>query len=275
MIDSTKTLYYNLTIQCSLDGFCFVVHHQEENKIVDIELYQTSKSDDESVIMEALEKALFKKGLFGKPFHSVLYIVNNTFNTLVPNTLFDEQDYDTFLRFNHQLPQGYKLFHEPLKNMEAVNVFAMPETQYEHLKNTWKGLSITHQTTLFIDSILKEEPYDSNINAFVNVSSRSFDLAIVKDGKLDFFNSFKFGSKDDFIYYLMFTLEQRQLANCNIPVYFSGLVSNNSEIIHLCERYLRKIRFLRPDGNVSVELSLSNIPFHYYYIPYKHFSCES
>jgi hypothetical protein len=26
---------------------------------------------------------------------------------------------------------------------------------------------------------------------------------------------------------------------------------------------------------VSVELSLSNTPFQYYYIPYKHFSCES
>lgn len=275
MIDSAKTLYYNITIQCSLDGFCFVVHHQEENKIIDIELYQTSESTDESVIMEALEKALFKKGLLGKPFHSIRYIVNNTYSTLVPSTLFDENECETYLRFNHHLPQGYKLFHEPLRNMDAVNVFAMPEKQYEHLQSTWHDLHISHQTTLFVDGILKEEPYDSDINAFINVNSRSFDLAIVDKGELMFFNSFKFNTKDDFIYFLMYALQQQGLADSDIPVYFSGLISNNSEIIRLCERYIKRIRFLRPNASVNVDLSLSNTPFQYYYIPYKYFSCES
>ena len=275
MIDPAKTLYYNLTIQCSLDGFCFVVHHQEENKIIDIELYQTSESADESVIMEALEKALFKKGLLGKTFHSVRYLATNTYHTLVPQALFDEKEREAYLRFNHALPQGYKLFHEPLRNMDAVNVFALPEKQVEHLRNTWHDLDITHQTTLFIDSILKEEPYDSDTNAFVNVSSHAFDLAVVRQGQLSFFNSFKFNTKDDFIYFLMFSLEQQELADKDIPVYFSGLVSNNSEIIRLSERYLRKIRFLRPNASVNVDLSLSNTPFQYYYLPYKSFSCES
>ena len=54
MIDPTKSLSYNITIQCSLDGFCFVLYDIEENKIIDIELYQTSDSGDESIIMDAL-----------------------------------------------------------------------------------------------------------------------------------------------------------------------------------------------------------------------------
>ena len=275
MIDPAKTLYYNLTIQCSLDGFCFVVHHQEENKIIDIELYQTSESSDEGVIMEALEKALFKKELLGKSFLSTTFIANNPFSTLVPTALFDEQECESYLRFNHLLPQGCKLFHEPLKNMDSVNVFALPEKQYVHLRNTWPGIKFTHQTTVFIDSVLKEEPYESEDNVYVNVNSRSFDMAMTRKGKLDFFNSFRFNTKDDFIYFLMFALEQQQLTDRDVPVYFSGLVTNNSEIIRLTERYIRRVRFLRPNASVNVDLSLSNTPFQYYYIPYKYFSCES
>ena len=274
MIDPSKTLYYNMTIQCALDGFCFVIHHQEENKIIDIGIYHTSGSEDESIGMEALENTLRQKELLGKPFHSVWYISADPYHILVPSELFDEQEREAYLRFNHVLPQGCQLFHEPLKNEKAVNVFAVSKKNTDRLRSFWPDLAITHQSTIFLNSILQEDPYESDVNAYLNVNSRSFDLAIIKQGKIDFFNSFKFNTKDDFIYYLMFALEQQQLANQDVPVHFTGLISNNSEIIHLCERYIRKIRFLRPDGSVNVDLSQNSIPFQYYYIPYKHLSCE-
>ena len=58
MTDPTKNHSYNITIQCALDGFCFVIHDIEENKIVDIELYQTSDSGDDSIIMDAIRIVL-------------------------------------------------------------------------------------------------------------------------------------------------------------------------------------------------------------------------
>ena len=112
MIDPGKSLSYNITIQCSLDGFCFVIHDIEENKIIDIELYQTSETGDETLIMETLEKTVFKKGLYEKPVHSVRYIVDNRLNTLIPEELFDEEQMESYFRFNHDLPQGYSLLSE-------------------------------------------------------------------------------------------------------------------------------------------------------------------
>lgn len=272
MIDLGKSLSYNITIQCSLDGFCFVIHDIEENKIIDIELYQTSETGDETLIMEALEKTVFKKGLYEKPVHDVRYIVGNRLNTLIPEELFDEQQMESYFRFSHELPKGYSLISEKLPSLHCVNVFALSSIQEKAIQGLWDNVTFTHQSSVFLKGVKSEDPFDDKTVAYVNVNSRSFDLAIVSEGKLSFFNNFKFSTKEDFIYFLMFALEQQQLSGQEVPVYFAGLISGNSEIIKLCERYIKRIHFINPNGSVEVDMSLSGTPFQYYYIPYQSLS---
>ena len=272
MIDPARSLSYNITIQCSLDGFCFVVHDLEENKIIDIELYQTSETGDESLIMEALGKTIFKKGLYEKPVHAVRYIVDNRFNTLVPTEIFDERQLESYLRFSHELPNGYSVMYDTLEEINSVNVFALSTRQVERIHGLWNNVTITHQSSVFLSGIMRENRFEDKTVGYINVNSRSFDLAVVSEGKLKFFNNFKFNTKDDFIYFLMFALEQQQLSGQEVPVYFSGLISGNSEIIKLCERYIKRIHFINPDGSVEVDMALSDTPFQYYYIPYKSLS---
>ena len=274
MIDPTKrSLSYNITIQCALDGFCFVLHDQEADRIVDLELYQTSKTDDGTAIAEALEKSLFRRELYKKPLHSVRYIVDNRHSVLVPEELFDERHQDSYFLFNHEPLPGYTLRHETIPGLQAVNVYAVPLRQQQRLSKLWENIETVHRSSIFLYSTLLEDPFDSPVNAYVNVNSRSFDLAIVHDKRLAFFNSFSFSTKDDFAYFLLFALEQQPFGT-DIPVHFSGLISAHSEIIQLCKRYLKRIHFARPDGQIEVDMSLNDTPYHYYYIPYKSLLCE-
>lgn len=275
MIDPSKSSLYNITIQCALDGFCFVLHHREENKIIDIELYQTAETANENNILEALEKTFYDKGLYGKTFHSIRFLIANRFYTLVPETLFDEKDPESHLRFNHLLPHHYAVFHEAVPSAQAVNVFALPKPFLDKLRETWPNAIVTHQSSMFLQAVQREEPYESDTNVYVNINNRDFDMIILKEGRLLFFNNFRFNTKDDFAYFLLFTLEQQLPDTHDLPVYFTGLISNQSEIIRLCERYIKRIRFIRPNGSVNVEMALSNMPFQYYYIPYQSLSCES
>ena len=275
MIDPAKSTLYNITIQCALDGFCFVVHHHEENKIIDIELYQTSETADGNAILEALEKAFYKKGLYGKPFRSLRFLMANPYYALVPEALFDEAQRESYLRFNHLLPARYTVLHDTIPAAQAAMVFALPQHQADSIGKIWPEAVLSHQASQFLQAVLREEPYESDTNAYVNVNSRSFDLALVQEGRVLFFNNFKFNTKDDFLYFLMFTLEQQGLAGQDIPVHFSGLISNQSEIIRLCERYIKRIRFVRPNGSVNVDMDANGTPFQYYYIPYQSLSCES
>lgn len=272
MIDPGKSLTYNITIQCSLDGFCFVIHDCEENRIIDIELYQTSETGDESLIMEALEKIVFKKGLYEKPVHSVRFIVGNRLNTLIPEELFGEEQMESLFRFSHDLPKGYSLCYDTLSELHSVNIFAMSTQQEKQIRRLWDNVVITHQSSVFLNGVMREDRFDDKTVGYINVNSRSFDFAIVSEGKLSFFNNFVFNTKDDFIYFLMFTLEQQQLSGQDVPIYFSGLITGNSEIIKLCERYIKRIHFINPNGSIEVDMALNDTPFQYYYIPYQSLS---
>ena len=252
-------------------GFCFLLHDQETNRIVDLELYQTSETDNGSTIAEAIGKALFRRDLYQKPLHSARFIVDNRLCTLVPQDLFDEQKKESYFLFNHEPHQGYTLRHETIPGLQAVNVYAVPTQQEQQVGKLWDNMQTLHRSSIFLHSLLLETT-DSPVKAHVHVNNRSFDLAIIQDQRLAFFNNFIFNTKDDFAFFLLSALKQQQLGT-DVPVHFSGLISANSEILQLCQRYLKKIRFVCPDGKIEIDRKLSDTPYHYYYIPYQSLIC--
>lgn len=272
MIDPATT--YNITIQCSLDGFCFVVHDVDKNTIVDITNYQTSGNSDSGAIMDALDKALFNKDLYDRHFKSVTFIVDNRDNSLVPDEFFDEDSARALLQFSHPLSPDSQVLHDSIECMQATNVYALPQPLIERVMKTWDNAHIVHEATVFIESILKEE-HPEGPTAFVNVKSRDFDLAIVRDQKLVFYNNFKFNTQDDFVYFLIYALEQYQIDPQLVPIYFTGMINGNSEIIRLCERYIKDLRFFNVDSSIALDVHITDTPYQYYYIPYKALSCES
>ena len=98
--------------------------------------------------------------------------------------------------------------------------------------------------------------------------NRDFDMAIVND-KLLFFNNFRFNTKDDFAYFMLFAMEQYGFTGQDTPVCFSGLILASSDIINLCGRYIRDIRFVEKPEELKVSEPLKGIPYQYYHIHYQ------
>ena len=105
--------------------------------------------------------------------------------------------------------------------------------------------------------------------AFVNVKNHDFDMAILKEGKVHFFNNFKYNTKEDFAYFLFFALEQNGLSGKDTPVVFSGPLLPDSEITELCKHYVKDIRFVEDPHELKICKALDEVPFQYYYIHYQ------
>ena len=136
-------------------------------------------------------------------------------------------------------------------------------------------IKLYHASSIKVESLVKEfSERIQGTRAFVNVKNNSYELTIINDTKLIFHNYFNFNTKEDFLYFILFTFEQLKIDNETIPLYFMGLIEEKSVIVELCSRYIRNIRFFNRNNNYNYINELDSIPYYYYYILYSSVSCE-
>ena len=80
---------------------------------------------------------------------------------------------------------------------------------------------------------------------------------VLKNKKLEFFNSFNFKTKEDFIYYVLFTSEQLQLNPEEFVLTFLGGVEKESELYDIVFKYVRNIEFLNLENDAIQHLDIS------------------
>ena len=255
---------YRLTIQFSLGGLSFVLFDTAASMVADMELHQSDSLNNSEELFRVLEKDLKPRDLNSGNCQSVTCLIDGRTNALVPKELFHPEDITKLLSFNHTLPDGYVTATDAIESLGAFNLYAYPESLRKLILKRWPDAQLCHSTTVFLKSL----PQSETPVVYVNVRNRDFDMAIMQD-KLLFFNNFKFQTKVDFSYYLLFAMQQHELSGLETPVWFSGLIQPSSEIIDLCRRYLKDIRLVTKPHDFKVKESLREVPFQYYYNHYQ------
>ena len=264
--DAEKSSQYRMAIQYALGGLSYAFLDTETHTLVALECYQSNLLASSDDLFRTLERALESRGLNNKAFQSVTCLVDNRICSLVPKPLFNEADQAKYLDFAFQVPEDYAITSEPLAKMPSINVFAQSKAFHDKMASKWKDVQTTHSSTVFINSAMES---DVETGVFVHVRNRDFDVMIKKGGALSFFNNFRFNTKEDFAYFLLFAMEQNGVSGHDTPICFSGLIRPASEIIDLCGRYVKDIRFVGDPHALKVSKALEEVPFQYYFIHYQ------
>ena len=264
--DAEKSSQYKMTIQCALGGLSFALLDTATQRLIALECYQSDLLADSDDLFRTLERALESKGLNNKTFQSVTCIMDNRYCTLVPEPLFNKDDQATYLDFGFQIQEGYSIGSERLESVQSYNVFAYLKALQDKVSTKWGNVSIVHSSSIFINSIMQDTESNS---IYVNVRNRDFDMLIKKDGKLLFFNNFRFNTKEDFAYFLLFAMEQNGVSGQDTPVFFSGLIRPASDIVDLCGRYVKDLRFVEDPHALHMNKPFEKVPFQYYFILYQ------
>lgn len=264
--DVEQSSDYKMTIQFMLDGLSFALLDDTEKRLIGLECYQADKADSNE-LFQLLERALDAKGLNGKNLKSVTCLIDERTHLFVPDTLSSPENNACYLDFMFRIPEGYMQQDEPIEAIKGVHTFAFSKTLNNRILGKWKRATITHSDTVFLNSCFVYAPEGKVV--FVNVHTRDFDVFIVDDGKLLFYNNFIFNTKADFAYFLLFALEQNQISGLETPVCFSGLILPNSEIITLCSRYIKYLLFIEDRHVLQVSKALEDVPYQYYHLHYQ------
>jgi len=134
---------------------------------------------------------------------------------------------------------------------------------------------IHHHSSVFIESLLllnRQNIHPTQV--FVQVHPGFFDLVVIHERKLHFYNTFAYSSSEDFIYFLLFTFEQLHLLPEQTPVTLSGEIQKNSAIYEIMFKYIRNLNFAAASSQVSDSYILQDMDAWLYQNLFNTILCE-
>ncbi len=257
---------YRLSIQLALDGFSFCVFDIERNKYSGIEEFSFHKVSTPFVLNNILKELIPKNNWLKIPYDETRIVFESTKSTIIPTPLFDENHSADYLLFNHYLDFGDKIFYERLTNLDAVNIFAVPEIILHTLNQFFPEASIHHFASPLIENLLiLNKNKDEDMRIFANIRKSWFDLFVMNGKNLVFVNSFKYKTTEDFVYFLIYVMDQLNLNPEKAELTFLGEVTKISTLFELTFKYVRNVNFGKRSQDYEFSYVFDEIPEHFYF----------
>ena len=97
-----------------------------------------------------------------------------------------------------------------------------------------------------VESLLTGQTIPKEPTCYVHITDRQMEITVISQRKLVLYNIFDFGTKEDFIYYLLFTLEQLKFDTDIIKLKLFGRIEEGDYIYNICHEYVKNISIFVP-----------------------------
>ncbi len=180
------------------------------------------------------------------PFKLVKVGFDGEMATLVPSSLFDPNDSETYFKFNFRKNQDEQIRYDHLMPLDAWQVFTIPDAILESTQRVFHIGKVIHGSSLLIESVwINYKNRISSTHIFLNVRNHLFDLMVFDGRQMSYFNTFPFHNPEDVAYYLIFVMEQLGFNPETVPLVLLGDVETGQDLFELLLRYVRHIEMGR------------------------------
>ena len=223
-------------------------------------------------VLEIIENHTYLKAGFWK---NIRVCFDNQNFTLVPNSLFEPQKANLYLNQTKKTNEQQEVCFYNHLSLNAVNVFNANFSILETLKKTYplKHIEVIHSTSSFIEGCFKEQ-LSEETNVMINISDNNFILVIIKNSKLILCNSFNFKTKEDFVYYLMFSLKELNLDPEQIVLKLWGEITYNSNLYNFIYKYIRNVEIGGRPSYLNFSYQFDELLEQRYFILFSQHLCQ-
>ncbi len=262
--DSKKSNQYHLSILASENSFGYTVLDTNTNQYLTIYFAPTLKGED---IFSPLQ------GLGATSFLSVTCAIAHNKFTLIPSALFDEENKESLLGFNHEVKEGEEIFSNTLHNLEAKNLFTVSKSFVSEIRKHFPNTNFIHSSTSFVEGLLVQNKNNSGKRVFANFYSDYFEIVILHGRELLFSNAFKYKTSEDIAYYILFVYEQLHLNPETIELVLSGEIEKTNKEHSLLYTYIRNVKFASRPDNFQFSYKFEEVPSHKYFSLFNQYLC--
>lgn len=263
MVTGLKTIQKNsslnkhnskgLSIQISLNGLSFCILNRKTKTVEHLKSLVFKKKATPFETLERLTTVLNTNTIFEQNFESILVIHQNELSTSVPKPLFKEDHAADYLKFNAKILNTDFIAFDEIPANNSINVFVPYVNINNYIFDQFGEFEYKHASTVLIQSLLQRENDSKQPILYVNVGKNQFELVAIDKGNLVFYNSFAYQTKEDFIYFILFTIEQLKLDPETILLTLIGEISKDDEFYEIVYKYIRFVDFMESDHHFKFE----------------------
>lgn len=240
---SNKLNNLELSIQLSLSGLSFCILNKDSNTIIEVKELRFEKRLNPFEVLDELKVLFENESTLNNSFTNVTIVHNNDLSTLVPEELFNKNHVADYLKFNSKILKSDFIAYDSILENSSVNVYVPYININNYIYDKFGTFIFKHISSVLIESILRIEKASTTPKVYIHVSLNHFEIIIIKEGKLELYNTFVYNSKEDFIYYILFIAEQLNLNPETLNLVFIGDITEDDEIYNIAYKYIRNISF--------------------------------
>ncbi len=223
-----------------------------------------------NAFIETLKKSPVK---ISKKYNEVFLSVANTHFAVIPKALFDASHVKAYVNLNTKVPENFVYKSKAFEKEGIIVCYAIPKELNDWTKKVFPKAKISHDLAVGLQSIIRDFYSASEKKVILNVHKNYFDFIYLKNGKLNFVNSFSYSEKEDFLYFVLFTAEQLEINPLEIDTYLLGEIKTGSETHQLLFQYIKNLHFGNRNKNIKLAAGLNEIPKHYFYTTFNQHLC--
>ncbi|MCK0114393.1 DUF3822 family protein [Gelidibacter sp. F63206] len=240
-----------LSIQISLSGLSFCILNSSDSEIEFLKRVDFKSKLTPEAVLEELQSFISKEPRLLQTFDSVLVLFQNELSNIVPEEFFEEENASDYLKFSSKIIKTDFISHDKIEANNSINVFVPFININNYLFEVYGEFEYKHASTIFLEQILKKEENSNDDKIYINVEPFHFEMAVIKKGQFQLYNSFEYLTKEDFIYYVLFAFEQLKLDTETVTVKLTGNIVEDDELYQMLYTYIRFVTFDEPSKNYS------------------------
>ncbi len=233
-----------LSIQVSLNGFSFCILDDSKKEITHFQENIFDKKQTPSQVLDQLKESLNTSSQLQAEFDELVVIHENELATLVPLPLFDQDHLADYLKFNSRILQTDFITFDTIESINSANVYVPYVNINNYLYDQFGEFKYQHSSTILITSLIAHSKVNNGMSFYVHVGINHFEIIIIENNQLLLYNSFDYRTKEDFIYYILFTAEQLQLDPESQKVVLLGNIDKDGALFGMVFKYIRHVEIL-------------------------------
>lgn len=239
----TTKNYKKLSLKVALNEMTFCCFDTLNQEITD---FKSIPFSIHRPLEDQLWKAFVNYPELMLSYDEIVVLHDNSLNTFVPQALFDEEFLASYLQYNTKVFETDFFAYDSIGSYDINNVYVPFMDLNNFLIDRYGPFEYKNSNSILTSKLLDASKNIDEKQVFVHVQDNHFQIIVVRNQRLLLFNSFEYKTPEDFLYYLLFTMEQLMLNPETIKVSVLGKIDEETPAFKLAYTYIRNFSLFEP-----------------------------